>query len=56
MEIATGEADVEVQECKMEKTDPETPKSEMDRILARPNGGSFFNNEGQRRSSRVKQF
>ena len=55
MEVGTGKDDVEVQECKLEKTDPETPKMEPDRISAGPDSGSFFNIDGQRRSARVKQ-
>ncbi len=56
VEIATSKADVKVKECKMEKTDPETPKSELDRISAGSNGGLFFNNDGQQQSARVWQF
>ena len=56
VEIGTGEGDVEVQECKVEKTDPEEPKTEQDRISAGPDGGSFFNEKGQRRSARVKRY
>ncbi len=47
VEIGTGEDDVKVQECKLEKTDLNTPKLEMDRILAGPNGGMFINNVDQ---------
>ncbi len=38
VEIETGENDVEVQECKVEKKDPDVPKSEFDRISAGLNG------------------
>ncbi len=48
MEIGTGKDDIEVQECKLDKTDPETPKTEQDRISAGPDGGSFFNDDGKR--------
>ncbi len=55
MEVGTGKDDVEVQECKLEKMDPETPKMEMDRISAGHDSGSFFNNDGQQQSARVKR-
>ncbi len=55
-EIGTGEDDIKVQECKLEKMDPETPKTEQDRTSAGPEGGSYFNSEGQRRSARVKRY
>ncbi len=54
IKIGTGKYDVKVQECKLEKTDPETPKTDMNRISAGPDGSLFFNNDGQRCSVRVK--
>ncbi len=45
-----------MQECKVEKTDLEEPKTEQDRISAGPDGGSFFNEESQQRLARVKRY
>ncbi len=47
MNIPTGKNFVKVQEYKVEKTVPDSPASELDKISAGPDGGSFFDSDSQ---------